>query len=377
MKIAVFPGDAMSTFLKKGEWKERYYNQGNMFDEVHLFTFVDSDISGDQVKAVGGSAKVFVHALGKLSPLSLFTHEKKVIEAVKQVDPDVIRSFTPTLHGFLAAKAAKALKKPFVVSIHGDFDLDVRYFYWRTGQYRNWLQSTFMQLFTERFAISSADRVICAYAFPMRYAKEYGAKNISLIYNKVYAEKFDSAKPNRDFGSPTAICVGRLIPEKNQECLIQAIALLDNVNALIIGNGPQYDYLVGLAKELGVLNRVFFEKGVPNKDIPSYYKSCQVFALPIKYGGVAIPVIEAMAAGLPVLVARPELDPNPEIAGEVGMVLDNTPRAFADAIKKVLSDDNLRKEMFSKGKKKFAEIEGRKMEEKERKLYEELIASWK
>ncbi len=367
----------MSTFLKKGELKARYYNPCELFDEVHLFTFVDEDVSGEKVQLVGGRAKVFVHPLGKLSPLSLFTHEKKVTEALRAVNPDVIRTFTPTLHGFLAAKAAKALRKPFVLSLHGDFDLDVRYYYWKNGNYKGWLQSTFMKLFTERFAIESADRVICAYAFPVRYAKAYGAKNVQVIYNKVYASKFNDALPVRTFPNPTVLCVGRMIPEKNQECLIRAAALKTGFDVLLIGNGSMRERWMNLAQELGVGDRVFFEKSVPNSEIPSWYKSCQVFALPIKYGGVAIPVIEAMAAGLPVIVARPELDPHPEIASEVGLVIDNTPEAFAENITRVLSDEKLRGELIEKGRKKFSEIEGSKMEAKEKALYEELLASWK
>ena len=379
--LAVFPGDCLKTFYEKGEIKERYYNPGDFFDEVHFFTFCDDEVEPAKVRKLVGKARIFIHPLGSLNLLSIFTSKSVVLEEVKKANPSAIRAFTPSVHGFFAAYCANELKIPFVISIHGDFDRDVRYFYWKTWQLKNWLQSTYMQLLTERYAIASADKVICAYSFPIPYAKAYGAKSVEVIYNKVYAERFDKAKPALALDAPAVICVGRMIPEKNQECLVRAFALLKerNVKAklVLIGNGPSYYPLVSLAKQLGVEKDVLFFKSVPNEEIPSYYKSARIFALPIKYGGVAIPVIEAMAAGLPVIVAKPELDPHPELASEVGLVVSNAPEAFADSIEKLLKDDRLYEELKRKGLRKFKEIEGRKMEEREAKIYERLLKAGK
>ncbi len=376
MRLLVFPGDSMETFFRKGELKARYYNPENFFDEVHFITFTEKDVDEEKIKAVAGSAKVKIHALGRLTPQSLFAKRKRVLEEVKKINPDAIRAFTPSIHGYFAAYCAKKLHVPYVLSIHGDFDRDVRYFYWKTRQLKNWAQSFFMKVFCEKYAISNADEVICAYNFPVPYAKKNGAKKVTVIYNKVYAKNFDDVKPALNLAKPAVICVGRLIPEKNQECLIRAIKEID-AYLILVGNGPLYPHLVALAKELGVEKKVLLFKSIPNKELPTYYKSASVFALPIKYGGVAIPVIEAMAAGLPVIVSRPELDENPEIASEAGMVVENTPIAFANAIKKVLSDKNLRDKMIASGTRVFSGIEGKKMEAKEAAIYKGLVSKWK
>lgn len=375
--LAVFPGDCMKTFYEKGEVKERYYNPENFFDEVHFFTFCDEDVEAEKIRACAGKAGVFVHPLGKLSPFSILTAKSRVLAAVKAVNPTVIRAFTPSIHGYFAAYCAKALGVPFLISIHGDFDRDVRYFYWKTGQWKNWLQSTYMKVFTERYAISSADKVICAYAFPFDYAKAYGARDAEVVYNKVYGEKFDNAKPALKLAVPAVICVGRLIPEKNQECLVRAFGLLKQrgvkAKLILIGSGPCYGQLVALSESLGLKDDVLFFKAIANREIPSYYKSASVFALPIKYGGVAIPVIEAMAAGLPVVVAKTEFDPKPEIASEVGLVVENTPSAFADAIEDLLGDEILYGKLRNKGLRKFQEISGEKMEAREAGIYGILV----
>ena len=373
LRLCVFPGDAMKTFAVKGELKPRYYNPQDLFDEIHFMTFVEKDIEPEKVQLVAGRAKVFIHALGRLSVSAYLTKRQAVLRAVHSIHPDVIRAYTPSLHGFFAAYASRKLRIPYVMSLHGDFDRDTRYFFWKTGQYRKWLPSLAMKYFTERFAISSADRVICAYSFLLPYARAYGARDPVVIYNKVYAERFRKAKPALKLDKPAIICVGRMIPEKNQECLIRAMPGL-SAYLILIGDGSEYPRLVSLAKSLGIEKQVLFFRSVPNVQIAPYYKSATIFALPIKYGGIAIPVIEAMAAGLPVVVARPELDPNPEFASEAGLVINNTPKDFHDAIKRLLNDASLRRRLSANGRRIFSRIEGRKMEQKEAGLYRDLLS---
>jgi len=72
-------------------------------------------------------------------------------------------------------------------------------------------------------------------------------------------------------------------------------------------------------------------------------------------------------------VARPELDPNPEIASEVGLVVENTPQDFADAFEKLLNDKTLCEKLRRKGFRKFKEIDGSKMEAREAKIYAALL----
>ena len=366
----------METFYRKGEVKPRYYNPENVFDEIHFITFTDRDIEPEKIRPVAGNAKVFIHALGTLSIWNALEKKQTILETVKKIQPDVIRAFTPALHGYYAAYAAKTLGIPFVLSIHGDFDRDARHFFWKTGQFKNWLQSTFMKMVSERYAISNADEVICAYAFPVPYAKKYGAKNATIIYNKVYREAFDTASPALQLDKPAVICVGRMIPEKNQICLIEAMRDLE-AYLILIGDGPMREAWQKKAQEWGVQEKVKFIPSVPNARIPAYYASAQVFALPIRYGGVAIPVIEAMAAGLPVVVARPERDPKPEIAPDAGWVIDNTPASFAQAIRRLLDEPETRNELIERGKKVFDTINGHAMEKKEADLYRGLIQKGK
>ncbi|MEM4255197.1 MAG: glycosyltransferase family 4 protein [Candidatus Norongarragalinales archaeon] len=372
-KLCVFPGDSLKALYEKGEVKARYYNPKNVFGEVHFITFCEKDVEPEKVKAIVGNARIFIHPLGKLKPWSLWTKRKLVLEKVKSISPDVIRAYTPSVHGFLASYCARKLSVPFVLSLHINPEMDLRRLAWDRGDYKNWLKSAFLGLLAERRAVSSADEIICVYDFSVPYARKHGGKNITVIYNKVYAKNFSKAKPALKLKEPGIISVGRLIAEKNPEPLIRALKILSqkrvDARLVLVGDGPLKKRLVSLTESLGVSDKVTFLPSVANSKLPGYYKSCKIFAQSLEYGGISIPIIEAMAAGLPVVVSKAPYDPEREISGEVGLIVDNTPQAFASAIQRLLEDGKLYSRLKAKGLKKFKEIEGSKMEAREARIY--------
>ena len=374
--LCIFPGDSLKTFYAKGEIKERYYNPQNFFDEVHFVTFCDEreEIDAEKVRSIVGKARIFVHPLGKLDFLSFWTKREKVVSTVKQIAPDVVRAYSTSLNGFLAAFASKKLGIPFVVSLHTNPESDGRALSWRLGWWKNWLLFQYNNLFTEGFVLKTAGKVICVYNFAKEFALQKGVaeEKTIVIYNKVYAENYARAKPALKLSKPAILFVGRLIPGKSPESLIRALQSLD-VFLVIVGDGPLREKMTQLAIELNVEKKILFFPSIPNKRLPEYFKSARVFALPIDYGGVAIPVIEAMAAGIPVVVSKPLLGSKAELSEEVGITVENTPEAFADAIGKILSDGKLRASLRKKGLEKFKQIEGTKMEWKEAQVYAELL----
>lgn len=370
MKLCVFPGDSLATLYKKGEIKPRYYNPENLFSEIHFFTFVDSDIEPSKIQIVAGDAKVFIHPVGKVKPLKLKKTIQKVTELIREIKPGVIRTFQATFQGYVAAKAAKQLGIPLVLSLHTNYD-DLRNNMLKYKQYKQWAIYNYTKRFIEPFVVQNATKVICVYEFAAKYARKYGAKDVEIIYNKVYPEAFEKAKPAMKTKLPLVITVGRMINGKNQHVLIQAVEKLP-VHLLIIGDGPNMQQNQNLIKELKIQDKVTIIPSVPNTKLPEYYKGAYLFALSIEYGGVAIPVLEAMCAQIPVIVSKP-LEDGSEIANEVGIVVENNPTAFETAINQLLSDKKLYAQLVAKGNTKMREINGAKMEEKEAILYKKLI----
>ena len=169
------------------------------------------------------------------------------------------------------------------------------------------------------------------------------------------------------------VTIGEIrIKEKNQECLIHAIKDLD-VKLLLIGNGVEYNNLKQLVSSLNLENKVRFETSISHDKIHSYYAAADIFALPIKYGGFAIPALEAAASGLPVILPKQEFDPNPELIKDFAFLVDNNPESFSNAIKRILSDEPFRNELIANGIKVTKEISSESMEEKEKDLYLKLL----
>lgn len=114
--------------------------------------------------------------------------------------------------------------------------------------------------------------------------------------------------------------VGRLAPAKRVDRLIRAMALLkgEQVALVIVGGGPEEARLKALAAGLGVGGAVKFAGRVPDAELPDYYAACDAWATASEHEGFCVPIVEAMAAGRPVVV--PDVTAMPETAGDAGLV---------------------------------------------------------
>ena len=373
MKICVFPNDPLKTYYEKGEIKERYFNPKNIFDEVHIISLFDEEIEEEKVKMVAGKAVFKIHVVGKVTLINKNQKKKEIIKLIKKINPNIIRSFNPLLQGWIATKVKQELNIPLIISLHGDYDRDLRYQTKKNHNYKKYFKLQLTKIILEKYSLSNADEVIIIYNFIRNYAKKMGAKNINLIYNKVNLSQFSpKLKLDNKESIPIIICVGRLIKEKNQECLINAIKDLD-VKLLLIGNGTEYNYLKKLVKSLNIENKVQFETSIQHENIASYYNKSDIFALPIKYGGFAIPALEAAASGIPVILPKQKFDPNPDLIKDFALLIDNNPESFKKAIQKVLSEKSLRDNLINKGLNVTKEISSDVIEEKEKKLYLKLL----
>jgi len=144
-----------------------------------------------------------------------------------------------------------------------------------------------------------------------------------------------------------------------------------DVNLLLIGTGKLTPKMVKLADDLGISDKVTFIESVPNSEISHYYLQSDIFALSTQYPELAIPVIEAMAAALPIVLGKPFWEP--EFTREIALVVENTPEGFREAFTRLLADAQLRKELGEKARKQAEEIDGETMESKEVELYKQLL----
>ena len=170
-----------------------------------------------------------------------------------------------------------------------------------------------------------------------RLTTELGVRQpISIVANGVDLSevKAASAAPHKS----DVLYAGRLVDFKNVDLLIRAVALLKPTNphltATIVGDGPAASHLKDLAKSLGIASSVTFTGFLKtSSDVYGYMKSSRVFVSPSAREGFGITLIEAAAAGIPVITANfPGNAGKDLITPETGSVIEPTPEALADAI---------------------------------------------
>jgi glycosyltransferase involved in cell wall biosynthesis len=143
-------------------------------------------------------------------------------------------------------------------------------------------------------------------------------------------------------------CVGRLDPMKGQDVLIRAIAKLEGVRVIILGEGSQRAALENLASDLGVSDRLSLLGWVNNPH--SYLPQFDIFAMPSRSEGFPLAIVEAMLTGLPVVATRVGSVAEAVIDGETGLLVDKDDIAgLATALQKLRDNPALRHQLGQRG----------------------------
>ena len=150
---------------------------------------------------------------------------------------------------------------------------------------------------------------------------------------------------------PLVLCVAAKRAHKNLDGLIRALALLPEPRPQLVLPGSPTEYekqLRALAQQLGQQTRVHFPGWVSEEQLEALYAMASCFVLPSFQEGFGLPVLEAMRRGVP--VACSGVSSLPEVAGDAALLFDpRSPQSIADAIARLLSDQELANELARRG----------------------------
>ena len=136
---------------------------------------------------------------------------------------------------------------------------------------------------------------------------------------------------------PLVGAVGRLVPIKDLGTLVRAVARLDGVHLALIGEGEQRAELEALVASLGLEGRVHLPGWA--EDVAAWMSDLDVVALTSRNEGTPVALIEALAAGRPVVATSVGGVPFVVRHGVTGwLVPPGDPAAIADALQAVLAD---------------------------------------
>ena len=192
------------------------------------------------------------------------------------------------------------------------------------------------------------------------------SKKVRVIPNGIDIERFrkpmsfyndynDIARMKKGLGIPSdaklAIMVARLHPIKNHKILLQAVAAIKerikNVHIILVGDGELRDDLMELAQQLGIGNRIHF-LGY-RQDIPELLWLSDLFVLCSFTEGMPLSLLEAMAAGVPVIIARTANKAGVITDGVNGKVVETDTKALAVGLANILENQDHYKRLAENG----------------------------
>lgn len=176
--------------------------------------------------------------------------------------------------------------------------------------------------------------------------------------------------------APLVGTVSRAEPVKGLRYLVEAaarvLAVRPDVRWLIVGGGSQMLQLQGLAKSLGIVDRIIFE-GI-REDIPDLLQAMDIFVLPSLSEGFPLAAMEAMASGRPVVCSQ--VGGLAELVSheETGLLVPPAdPACLAEAVLRLLADPAFGRRLADRARVKVTQYDDRAISEQLFNIYEAMV----
>jgi glycosyltransferase involved in cell wall biosynthesis len=206
-----------------------------------------------------------------------------------------------------------------------------------------------LQAHYEKLHVERAHTVLATSRYSAQRAQEfYGLKESPVVVPELidlqeWRSALAAAQPARA-GKLIVLFVGRFYRRKRVDVLLHAAAVLrrriPDLEVRIVGNGPCRAKLRALARELKLENTVVWLGDVSRGMLAEEYNRATVFCLPSVQEGFGIVLLEAMAAGKPIVAAR--AGAIPETAPHAVLVDPDNPEALAAGIESLFASPDLR-----------------------------------
>jgi len=351
--------DRLSVIASKGELTPRYYNPGDVFDEVHFLLLNDDRPNAPALQPATGRAKIFVHNLpaGPLlfmatlawTPFLLRLWTRRVVNLAKTIRPHLIRSYGNWLNGFAGAEIKRQMNIPFIISLHGNPDVDY-YRGRRAKTMRHHIYGWACERI-EKIALSFADFVIAVYSPIVPYLEKHRVAGFAVIQNAISRDCAPKENYGLDRNNVKLLCVGRQdIMEKDPSAILEAMSELPHTSLTIIGRGSLHDILKQKAQNLGVNDRVTFIPAMPNQDILNLMRTSDIYVYSSDNYEISKTTIEAALTGLPIILNDRNGDPAKELRNGNFMLVENTKEGFRRAIAHLIDNDEERERRGREGR---------------------------
>ena len=355
-------------------YKKRFEELGH---EVWVFTFGHTDYLDDEPNVVRSPAIPWGDT-GWQMGLVLSSAAKQAIPAL-----DIAHVHHPFVSGRVALEYCEPEGIPIVFTNHTRYDLYSDAYAWFMPKA---MRYAYIRRYLSDFA-ADVDLVIAPSEGIRQWLSEFGITDDSvLLSNCVDTEPFrhpSAPRSRRDYGFPddsVVFCyLGRVSSEKNMELLteatIRAAGEVPSVHFLVLGEGTALAETKEDFEKAGLAGRAYFAGLTPYAEVPDHLAAADVFVTASVSEVHPLVVMEAFAAGLPVIgVQSPGVGDIVE-DGVTGYLTAEDAGAFASRMTELASDEALRARMSEAATETAARYDVRIMAEEMLGHYRRLIAA--
>jgi glycosyltransferase involved in cell wall biosynthesis len=318
----------------------------------------------EAVERAGGRYVELRHVRRAPHPVRDLLGLLELVGLLRRLRPHIVHA-NSSKAGVLARLAAAICRTPIrLFTVHG----------WAFA----WYRPRFVYLWPDRLVRRLTTVTICVAEIARRQgvaARTCDAGRTVVIPNGVELPAARVRAPEAE-STPVVISVGRLAAPKDFATLVRALSLVERPYRLrVVGDGPDRAALEEQVAASGAPDRV--ELLGERTDVAELLDAADVFALATTSEAMPMSVLEAMAAGLPVVASAVGGVPEVVVDGETGYVVPpGEPAPLAQALSALLADAGRRAAMGAAGRRRVEERFGvDRMRRSHVELYADLLAS--
>ena len=303
---------------------------------------------------------------------------------VRDFAPDIIHVHHPFWLGSLGVFVARRLKIPVIYTYHTRLEHYAHFVPLPGALFRNLISHALIRRFANR-----CDGIVVPTYSTEEYLRIIGVTTPTLVqptgieYELLRnADPKEVARLRKDLGlgdERVLISVSRLSDEKNIDFLMDAVDRLRKeckqpFRVLMIGDGHERRRLQARIKQLGLRDCFTLVGSVPPEDMPKWYALGDLFVFASKSETQGMVILEAMAAGMPVVAVRSSGIDDVVRDGHNGFKTPEDHARWSQRVAKLLTDDELREELSANAQAFAAEYSIEAFAVRIRGLYAETLA---